>query len=109
MNNTLKEWLLYTEELQAHCYINDIETIMNKNSLDTQADAINAIRNQHYIVGSVSAQGSFSFSATPVVQYTVADARQECKRLANQNPGKLFVFVKLQGAELIPTTPTLSI
>ena len=91
---------------------NDFEPKMNETTiLRTQDDAINAVRNQFYIIGSVANNGDLSFSASPTIHRTPQDARQECKRLASQNHGRVFVFVRLQGAELVlvPIASTISI
>ena len=89
--------------------INELKNIMNNEKINTQACAINHTRNGRYIVGSVSTSGSLSFAENPAVQYTAADARTECKRLARLNPGKLFIFVKLSGAELVPVQSAVSV
>jgi hypothetical protein len=88
-------------------YYNPKEKIMNQ-TLRTQADAISAIRSNVYLIGSVAANGDFSMSTSPSVHNTTDSARAECKRLASANPGKLFHFFRLGGAELVPTA-TVSI
>ena len=56
------------------------------------------------IVGSVTDTGLVSFSTNPVIHVDATAARSEAKRLANQNPGKMFIMAKLVGAELVPAT-----
>ena len=73
-----------------------------------QEIALDNVRNGVYIIGSIDVHGSISFSANPAVHQTAALARQEAARLARANPGKAFVFVKMSGAELVPTA-TISI
>lgn len=91
--------------------INELHEILKEpkmNSISTQNEAISAIKSQFYIVGSVDSSGNVSFSANPVLQGSVASARAECKRLASITPGKMYVFVKFCGAELVPNN-TISI
>ena len=85
--------------------INELQ-IMDK--INTQQEAIQQVKNGTYIIGSVGANGLVSFSATPSIQYNSQNARAECKRLAAISPGKLFIFVKLSGGEMVPTA-TVSI
>jgi hypothetical protein len=89
--------------------INELKNLMNNEKITDQEAAVNHIRQGRFIVGSVDASGSMSFSANPTVQYTSMDARRECARLARLNPGKLFIFVKLSGAELVPTQKAVSV
>ncbi len=91
--------------------INELNEILKEpkmNSISTQNEAIQAIKSQFYIVGSVDSSGNLSFSSNPVIQASVPSARAECKRLASITPGKMYVFVKLCGAELVPNN-TISI
>lgn len=91
--------------------INELHEILKEpkmNSISTQNEAISAIKSQFYIVGSVDSSGNVSFSDNPVLQGSVASARAECKRLASITPGKMYVFVKFCGAELVPNN-TISI
>ena len=91
--------------------INELENIMNETTqkLDTQGLFISALkRAESYIVGSVSEAGYISFNTNPVLHSSPNSARTECKRLAGLSPGKLFVFVRLVGAEMVPTN-TISI
>jgi hypothetical protein len=76
--------------------------------LNTQANAISAIKLNSFIIGSVDAHGAFSISSSPREQSSASQAREECKRLAKLNPGKLYVFMQLNGAEMIPQN-TISI
>jgi transaldolase len=68
-----------------------------------QESALEAVRAGALIIGTIDKQGSVSFAADPVVHSDATAARAECKRLAQRNPGKAFVFVKLIGAEMVPT------
>lgn len=74
------------------------------NKINTQQDAINAVKNKYYLVGSVSDIGNVSFSTTPVVHGYINDARTEARRLASATPGKAYVIVQLVGAELVPNS-----
>lgn len=49
-----------------------------------------------WIIGSLTAEGSFSFASTPKVQSTEADATAELERLAKAHPGKTFVSFKIE-------------
>ena len=73
-----------------------------------QEAALDQVRQGGFIVGSIDTIGSISFSSNPVVHSTATQARAECARLARIHPGKAFVFVKLAGAEMVPTA-TISI
>lgn len=73
------------------------------------SSTILSIKAGKFIVGSFTEQSGLSFSEKPVTHDTAIEARTECKRLAKLNPGKLFVFVKLAGAELLPVNTTVSI
>lgn len=91
--------------------INELHEILKgpkMNSISTQTEAISAVKSQFYIVGSVDSSGNVSFSANPILQGSVTSARAECKRLASITPGKMYVFVKFCGAELVPNN-TISI
>ena len=83
-------------------FINDLDTLPMNTISRTQADAISAIRSGHFLVGSIAANGDFSVSASPVVHTNAISARSESKRLAASSPGKAFVILKLNGAELVP-------
>ena len=64
--------------------------------------ALNAIRAKNFIVGSIGPSNGISFSANPVLHTSAQTARAECSRLAKTYPGKVYVFVQLAGAELVP-------
>lgn len=68
----------------------------------TQADAITGIKNQNYIVGSVSADGQFSVAIAPEPFTTLPEARKSAKELGELTPGRLYVIMGLQGGEMIP-------
>lgn len=85
------------------------ESINNMTKLNTQSIAISAIKGSNFIVGSVDATGQFSIAGNPMAQYDAASARAECKRLAKLTPGKLYFFTQFRGAEMVPTTPVVSI
>ncbi len=90
--------------------INELAKIMNTIKITNEKIAHDAIRNKQYIVGSFQSGTGMSFSNTPTVQYSSMQARAECKRLAKLYPGKTFVYVQLQGAELtVPQPQTVSI
>ena len=88
--------------------INELEQNMNDTKINDQTLAINAIKANAFIIGSVDSQGYLSFAATPTTHATAASARTECRRLAKTYPGKLYIFVQLTGAEMVPTN-TISI
>lgn len=87
--------------------INELENIMSPNTkLESQSDFIAVTRRKGtYIVGSVDSSGGFSAAPHPVPHDTASSARMECKRLATLYPGRLYIFLQLSGAELIPNTP----
>lgn len=90
--------------------INELNQIMNNTKITDQRTAHDAIRNKQLIVGSFHPTTGMSFSNTPTVQYSAAQARAECKRLAKIYPGKTFFYVRLEGAELtVPQPTTVSI
>jgi hypothetical protein len=84
------------------------DKIMTQHEINTIDNFFAGVKGKQYIVGSFSA-GGISFSATPVLHPDAVSARKECKRLAAMNPGKAYLFVQLSGAELVPTTPVISI
>lgn len=87
--------------------INELENMNTK--LITQNHFIDAIKaGGNYIIGSVDNFGHISFATNPANHPSAAHARAECKRLAKLTPGKLYLFVKLDGAEMVPAN-TLSI
>ena len=74
-------------------------------------DLPSAIKNtteNNYVVGSFDGM-HFSVSGNPTIHTTSASARAECGRLANVTPGKMYIFLQLKGAELVPQTPRMSI
>lgn len=86
--------------------INELNSIMNytKQSLNSLDSTMNAIRNKQFIVGSFSSQTGFSTTNSPAIQTSRAAARLECNRLAKLTPGKLYIFLELSGAEMVPMT-----
>jgi hypothetical protein len=86
--------------------ISELRTIMNHTKITDQKTAHDAVRNRQYIVGSFSPTTGISFSTEPTVQYSSMQARTECKRLAKMYPGKTFIYVQLQGAEMLVPQPT---
>lgn len=69
------------------------------NKINNQATLVNYVKAGAFIIGSVSANGTVSFSANPVIHPSATSARAECARLAAQDTeGKLFIFVQLKGA-----------
>lgn len=90
--------------------IHELHQIMITRTIDSQTAAHEAVRNKRYIVGSYHPHSGISFSAEPALHNLRADARAECKRLAKLNPGKTFLFVCLEGAEMtVPQPTTISI
>ena len=85
--------------------INELKNIVNTIKITNQAILHSVVRNKQYIVGSYTESTGISFNCTPTVQYSAAQARAECKRLARMNPGKTFVFVKLEGGEMTIAQP----
>lgn len=87
--------------------INELENIMTPiNKLDSQPGFIAATRRKGtFIVGSVDSSGVFSAAPHPMPHETASSARMECKRLATLYPGRLYIFLQLSGAELIPNAP----
>jgi len=73
---------------------------MNYNKVTSIHAMRDAIAARKFIVGSLNADGSLSFSATPVTHVSVNSARVEANRLAAANPGKTFVFVQLAGGSV---------
>ena len=48
-----------------------------------------------WIIGTLTAEGSFTFAATPKVQSTEASVKSELERLAKAHPGVTFVSFKI--------------
>lgn len=86
--------------------INELNQIMIIRTINSQESAHEAIRAKRYIVGSYHPHSGISFSEEPVVHALKSEARAECKRLANLNPGKTFLIACLEGAEMIVPKPT---
>ena len=94
-------------------YTSNTEEVINElqkmqNSLNTQANFIEATKCGAYIVGSVSAAGALSFSSNPVVHNSPQAARAECSRLSDASPGKLYIFVRLTGGQIRPASTPVS-
>jgi hypothetical protein len=85
---------------------NKMMDVKKENSLNPVLDNIRA---GHFIVGSFSTPGGLTFSSSPVLHTSADAARIECKRLASLNPGRLYLFVRLSGAELVPTQHSVSV
>lgn len=123
MNNS--EYLTLTEALQElgyytsrcdlyHSALGNTTLTLEVQKMTTikisdQTSAISAIRGSNFIVGSVDASGNFSIASNPAIQYDAGAARTECKRLAWLTPGRLYFFTRFAGAEMVPTTPVVSI
>jgi hypothetical protein len=94
-------------------HINELIQIMNQpkiTKITNQATMHSAVRNKQYIVGSYNESGGISFNVAPVLHSLASQARAECKRLAKIYPGKTFLFVCLEGAEMtVPQPTTVSI
>ena len=84
----------------------ELKSIMNILKITNQAIMYSVARNKQYIVGSYTESAGVSFNIAPTVQYSASQARAECKRLAKLYPGKTFVFVRLEGAEMTVAQPT---
>lgn len=85
--------------------INELKQIMNNTKITNESLLHNAVRGKQYIIGSYNPNMGVSFTANPTVQYSMMQARGECRRLARLHPGKTFFFVKLEGAEMTVTQP----
>ena len=59
-----------------------------------------------FIIGTLDPKLGVSFSSFPVVHDTAEQAREECLRLADQNPtsGKTFFFVQIMGGNRTEAT-----
>lgn len=55
-----------------------------------------AVKPTGWIIGTLTAEGSFSFAATPKVQSTEACVKSELERLAKAHPGVTFVSFKIE-------------
>ena len=88
--------------------INELNQInMTPKTIDNQNSAHEAVRNKRYIVGSYDPTSGISFSCEPVLHPLKSEARAECRRLAKLHPGKTFLFVCLEGAEMTVPQPTI--
>ena len=67
----------------------------------SQTISLQHVSARNYIVGSLDFDGCWSFSGEPAFHATVAHAKHEAERLARNNPGKAYVYVKLAGAVLV--------
>ena len=85
--------------------INELNKIMNNTKITNESTLHGAIRNKQYIIGSFNPVTGTSFNAHPTVQYSMMQARGECRRLAKLYPGKTFFFVKLEGGEMTVAQP----
>jgi len=81
--------------------INDVYLKMNQQTKIIDSTA-------QFIVGSVDSDGRFSISEFPYLHKDSLSARNECARLACITPGKLYIFLRIVGGELIPTTEKIS-
>ncbi len=75
---------------------------MMNDKLNTQNEALSAVRARKFVVGSVSDLGSFSMSINPYTHPTLALAKAEARRLSRITPGKLYVVMQLAGGEMVP-------
>ena len=55
-----------------------------------------AVKPTGWIIGTLTAEGSFTFAATPKVQSTEAAVKSELERLAKAHPGVTFVSFKIE-------------
>lgn len=55
-----------------------------------------AVKPTGWIIGTLTAEGSFTFAATPKVQSTEACVKSELERLAKAHPGVTFVSFKIE-------------
>jgi len=85
--------------------INELDNEMNIIKINNESTMHSVVRNKQYIVGSFAPGAGVSFNPTPTVQYSIGQARTECKRLAKLYPGKTFFFVKMEGAEMTVAQP----
>jgi hypothetical protein len=91
-------------------YIDELKIVMNITKINTERIMHDAVRNKQYIIGSFTDGTGVSFATNPTVQYGAMQARAECRRLAKLHPGKTFVFVRFEGAEMtVPRPNTISI
>ena len=65
-------------------------------------NAVAAVRNRYWIVGSIDENGNFSFSSKPATHPSESSAMSEAGRLAKANPGKAYIAVRFVGGVLVP-------
>ena len=68
------------------------------------ANAVSATRARQFIVASFDTSGMFSASARPAFHSSMASAVAEAERLANLNPGKLFVPMQIASGKFVPSS-----
>lgn len=88
---------------------NEMMKQKGKEIMNNINEAASHVKLGGYLVGSYTPAMGLSFSSSPVVHSSPEDARAECRRLAKLNPGKMYLFVKLSGAEYVPTVQAISI
>lgn len=98
---SLENWVKWCETET----INELNNIMNNTKITNESTLHGAIRNKQYIIGSFNPATGTSFNTHPTVQYSIMQARGECRRLAKLYPGKTFFFVKLEGGEMTVAQP----
>ena len=79
-----------------------------KIKINSIESAVKNTKEGNFIVGSFDGS-SFSTSSQPIIHTTASAARSECDRLARNSPGKMYIFLQLKGAELVPRSPRMSI
>ena len=85
--------------------INELNKIMNNTKITNESTLHSTIRNKQFIIGSFNPATGVSFNTNPTVQYSMMQARGECRRLAKLYPGKTFFFVKLEGGGMAVAQP----
>lgn len=64
--------------------------------------AIEAVRNNQYIVGTMDSEGKFSISSRPVIHKDHTSAKEEAHRLAALNHGMSYIVLRFIGGALVP-------